>query len=104
MGNRRGDTNRSTELTQRAGSKGPAPFLMTREQITREFELFGTVIAASTADTTRRRTAYFYRRQAIQWAQMGRQWWPSPGFAALCRRLAKSYLATYRQMKSKESI
>jgi len=45
---------------------------MTHQQIERTFELFGTVVAASSADTERRRTAYFYRVQAIAWARMGR--------------------------------
>lgn len=74
---------------------------MTREQIAREFELFGSVIPASSADGERRRTAYFYRREAIAWGRMARQWWPGGGdFQATCRSLAKSYLATYRQMKN----
>ena len=53
--------------------------MMTRQQITREFELFHTIIPASSADATRRRTAYFYRREAIEWARMARQWWPGGG-------------------------
>jgi len=70
---------------------------MTRHQITREFELFGTVIAASTADTRRRRTAYFYRREAIEWARLARHW---PGdFKPICKRLAIRYLSLYRQAK-----
>lgn len=71
---------------------------MTRHQITREFKLFGTVIAASTADTHRRRTAYFYRREAIEWARMVRQW-PSD-CKPLCKRLAIRYLSLYRQAKA----
>jgi hypothetical protein len=47
--------------------------MMTRQQIERAFELFGTVLAASTLDTQRRRTAYFYRKEAISWARMARQ-------------------------------
>jgi len=74
--------------------------MMTREQITRRFELFGTVIAASTADAERRRTPYFYRREAIEWARMARQWWPGGDFQKTCRNLAKHYLAEYRRMKS----
>jgi hypothetical protein len=73
---------------------------MTREQITRSFKLFGTVIPASTADVDRRRTSYFYRREAIAWARMARQWWPGGDFQTICRKLAKHYLASYRQMKS----
>jgi len=74
---------------------------MTRQQINRAFELFGTIIPASSADTERRRTPYFYRKQAIEWGRMAREWWPGGGdFQRTCRSLAKSYLASYRQMKS----
>ena len=74
---------------------------MTREQITREFELFHTVIAASTADTQRRRTAYFYKREAIEWGRMARQWWPGGGdMRAVCKRLAMRYLNLYREAKA----
>lgn len=76
---------------------------MTRDQINRTFELFGTVIPASSADTERRRTPYFYRREALEWASLARQWWPGDGdMQATCRRLAKSYLLTYRQMKTNQ--
>jgi hypothetical protein len=74
---------------------------MTREQIERTFALFGTVLAASAQDTERRRTSYFYRRQAIEWARMARQWWPGVGdMQSTCRNLAKHYLKAYRQMKT----
>ena len=74
---------------------------MTTEQIERTFQLFGTVIPASTQDTERKRTSYFYRREAIEWGRMARQWWPGGGdMQGTCRRLAKSYLASYRQMKT----
>ena len=77
----------------------PEPGL-TAEQIAHVFELFGTVIPASTGDTIRRRTAYFYRKQAIEWARMARQYWPGGGdMQATCLRLAKSYLATHRRLK-----
>lgn len=74
---------------------------MAREQIERTFQLFGSVIPASSQDTERRRTSYFYRREAIAWARMARQWWPGE-MQATCRRLAKSYLETYRQMKTNQ--
>jgi hypothetical protein len=75
--------------------------MMTPEQIARAFQLFGTVIPASSADTERRRTPYFYRREALEWARLARQWWPGGGdFQKTCRNLAKHYLASYRQMKS----
>lgn len=73
--------------------------MMTREQISRAFELFGSVIPTSSADTERRRTSYFYRREAIAWARMARQWWPAQ-MQMTCRKLAKNYLASYRKMKS----
>ncbi len=77
---------------------------MTREQIERAFELFGTIIPASSTDTTRRRTSYFYRREAIAWGRMARQWWPGgEDMQRTCRSLAKSYLETYRQMKTREA-
>ena len=72
---------------------------MTPAQITHAFELFGSVIPASTGDTTRPRTAHFYRKAAIEWAHMAREW-PPGEVPAVCRRLAKSYLATYRRLKS----
>jgi hypothetical protein len=74
---------------------------MTPEQISREFALFHTIIPASSADATRRRTAYFYRREAMAWGRMARQWWPSGGdMQGICRRLALHYLDLYRQAKS----
>jgi hypothetical protein len=73
---------------------------MTREKISREFGLFGTIIPASSADATRRRTSYFYRREAIAWARMARQWWPSNNMQGTCKRLALHYLDLYRQAKA----
>jgi hypothetical protein len=70
-----------------------------RAWIERQFELFGTVIPANSAAPERRRTSYFYRKEAIAWARMAREKWPTPTFPALCARLAKSYLTTYRKMK-----
>jgi hypothetical protein len=92
---------RRTKTSKGQGlSSYPEPRL-TAEQIARAFELFGTVIPASTADATRCRTAYFYRKQAIEWAKMARQYWPGDGdMQSNCHRLAKAYLATYRRMKS----
>ena len=72
---------------------------LTRQQIEEDYKRFGSVIPASTGDYDRRRTPYFYRRAAINWARMARQSWPSPTFAPLCARFAKSYLATFRQLK-----
>ena len=100
------------EAVPRPVSRTPMKFMKTRmtkttkgqglsaKQIARAFELFGTVIPASTEDTIRRRTTYFYRRQAIEWARMARQYWPGGGdMQATCRRLAKSYLDTFRRLK-----
>ena len=73
---------------------------LTRPQIEQNFRLFGSIIPASSAEYDRRRTAYFYRKEAIAWAREARRphWMQiaSPGVAL---RLAKSYLAIYRQMK-----
>jgi len=73
--------------------------------IERQWELFGTIIGADNHGTLgnpvgKRRTAYFYRQQAISWARMAR-WYPnvSEGFGKTCASLAKSYLASYRKMK-----
>jgi len=70
-----------------------------RERIERKYKLFGTIIAASTVDYDRTRTPYFYQKSAIAWARMAREVWPTESFPPLCRRMAKSYLATYRKMK-----
>jgi hypothetical protein len=75
---------------------------MTREQITREFAFFGTIIPASSADATRRRTAYFYKREAMAWGRMARQWWPGGGdMRGTCKRLAMHYLGLYHEIKSR---
>ena len=91
---------RTTKTTKGQGHSSHPEQGFTSQQIARAFELFGTVIPASTQDTIRRRTAYFYRKQAIEWAKLARQYWPGAGdMQATCRRLAKSYLAIFRQMK-----
>jgi hypothetical protein len=77
-------------------AKNPSP---TRPWIERQFALFHTIIPAYSGNIGQRRTSYFYRKQAIAWAGMARQHWPTPDFPALCARLAKSYLATYRKLK-----
>jgi hypothetical protein len=91
---------RTTKTAKGQGHPVHSEQKFTTQQIARAFELFGTVIPASTADTIRRRTAYFYRKEAIEWAKLARQHWPGGGdMQATCRRLAKSYLDSYRQMK-----
>jgi len=75
----------------------------TRDWIERQFDLFHTIIPASSEDVGCRRTSYFYRKEAIAWARMSRERWPSKTLAALCARLAKSYLAAYRKMKTPRS-
>lgn len=71
-----------------------------RGWIERQFALFGTIIPAySGEDMIHRRTSYFYRKTAIAWAQMARDKWPTPSVPALCARLAKEYLAKYRESK-----
>jgi hypothetical protein len=72
--------------------------MMTPEQITRDFVLFGTIIPASSNDTAMRRTRYFYRAEAIGWARLARQSWTGGGDTkAACLRLAKFYLARYKE-------
>lgn len=73
---------------------------MTPEKIARHFELFRSIIPAATDDPARRRTSYFYRKQAIEWAKMARHWWPGSAMQPICRRLAKRYLALYRFAKA----
>lgn len=73
---------------------------MTAEAIERHFELFGSIIPAFSDGAGRHRTSYFYRQQAIQWAQMARQWWPGGAMQPICRKLAKNYLAQYRFMQA----
>ena len=73
---------------------------MTREKITRQFELFCSVIPAATDDRARNRTTYYYRQQAIAWARMARQKWTTyPTMGTTCKRLAKHYLNKYRTLK-----
>ena len=80
-------------------AKPPYPSL-SRRWIESEFELFGTVIASSLADTTRPFTSYFYRKEAVAWARMGRlERISSENYARVCFALAKKYLAVYREMK-----
>ena len=92
---------RMTKTTKGQGLPSDPETGLSAKQIARAFELFGTVIPASTGDTIRRRTAYFYRKQAIEWARMARQQWPGGGdMQATCRRLAKAYLDNFRRLKS----
>jgi molybdopterin-guanine dinucleotide biosynthesis protein A len=73
---------------------------MTPEKITRQFELFCSVIPAATDDPGRQRTTYFYRQQALAWARMARQRWTVyPTMGTTCKRLAKTYLTKYRTLK-----
>jgi hypothetical protein len=73
---------------------------LTRQKIENDFRLFGTIIPASTTEYDRRRTAYFYRREAIAWAREARlPHWRQIASPGVALRLAKSYLAIYRQMK-----
>jgi hypothetical protein len=74
--------------------------IMTPERIARRFELFHTIIPAY-SEEAHRRTAYFYRREAIQWAKMARQCYSwETAFRQTCRNFAKSYLASYRLAKA----
>jgi hypothetical protein len=97
------ELNNRKAHTSKAGKQDSQLFhveQLTRQQIEKRFQLFRSIIPANSEDPCRQRTPYFYRREAIAWARMARQWWPTATFAPLCARFAKSYLATYRQMKS----
>ena len=52
----------------------------------------------------RQRTAYFYRREAIEWARGARSYRGQdvlyPGGYGLWKRLALSYLANYKRLKA----
>ena len=71
----------------------------TRDWIERQFALFHTIIPASSDGVGYRRTSYYYRKEAIAWARMSRERWPSKTFPSLCARFAKMYLANYRTTK-----
>ena len=74
---------------------------MTPEAIAKQFALVGSVIPSATDDPGRRRTAYFFRKQAIEWARSARQSWSSfPGLKLTSVRLAKRYLIQYRLIKN----
>lgn len=97
------ELNNRKAHTSKTGDQGSQVFHvehLTRAQIEKHYELFRSIIPASTADYDRRRTSYFYRREAIAWAREARacQAWPILPRPA-CIRLAKSYLAIYRTMK-----
>jgi len=70
-----------------------------RPWIERQFALFHSIIPAYSGNIGQRRTSYFYRKQAIAWAGMARQHWPTRDFPALCARIAKFYFASYRKLK-----
>ena len=79
--------------------KPPYPS-QSRLWIEHDFELFGTVIASSLADTNRSLTSYFYRKEALTWARMGRlEKISGENYARVCFALAKKYLAVYRETK-----
>jgi hypothetical protein len=93
--------NITVESIEKLGKRNARTSMtLTRPQIEQNFRLFGSIIPASSTEYDRRRTAYFYRKEAIAWAREARRphWMQiaSPGVAL---RLAKSYLAIYRQMK-----
>ena len=65
--------------------------------IDREWRLTQEVVPAMTACPRLRRTAYFYRREALAWLRhMRRGWLLTP---ADCKELALGYLASYRRAK-----
>ena len=72
---------------------------MTPEEIKRVFTRFRSVIPATSGDERLRRTAYFFRKQAIAWARRARQWRAVGEMEATFRSLAKLYLSDYNKMK-----
>jgi hypothetical protein len=78
--------------------------------VEREFELFGTVIPAMVSAEVsplyhlneipgRKRTPYFYRKMAISFRRDMRAAW-SQEMRECFKRLALSYLASYRKLKA----
>ena len=62
-----------------------------------EWRLTQEVVPTTTACPRLRRTAYFYRREALAWLRhMRRGWLLTP---ADCKELAIGYLASYRRAK-----
>lgn len=65
--------------------------------IDREWRLTQEVVPTTTECPRLRRTAYFYRREAIAWLRhMRRGWLLTP---AGCKELALGYLSSYRRVK-----
>jgi hypothetical protein len=67
--------------------------------IERDFKMLGTIIPASSAKIRDRHTSYFFRKEAIAWAQLARRNFYGGNLAEMCRRTAKQHLALYRKMK-----
>jgi hypothetical protein len=94
---------------------------MNAAEIDRELRVFGCIIPAMQLGSCvsrrypgqldsiipgRERTAYFYRKTAILFAQDARRKYLEkifPGYIKTHTWLAKSYLDTYRKMKLKEA-
>jgi len=73
---------------------------MTIERIDRRYKIFGTIIPAY-SEEAHRRTAYFYRKEAILFARTARQCYAwQTAFRDACIRQAKSHLASYRLAKT----
>lgn len=68
----------------------------------RAFQLFGFghLLPANSSEAGHRRTAYFYRKQAIAWARHHREGlFAIFGNTTTCLGFAKSYLQRYRELK-----
>lgn len=90
---------------------------MNAQEIDRQLEIYGCIVPAmqlgsctsrrhpgqlDTVIPGRERTAYFYRKMAIRFAQDARRKYLEklfPGYIETNLWLAKNYLATYRKMK-----
>lgn len=72
---------------------------MNTAQIDKNWRLFKTVIAASTADYERTRTPYFFKREAIIWMNHACQPSRSPLPPDACVRLSKAYVQRLREVR-----
>lgn len=67
----------------------------------RHWRLFHSIIPADSLQHGRKRTPYFYRLQAINWARTARElgWFDGGRMRTTAISIAKMYLADFRKMK-----
>lgn len=69
--------------------------------VDREWRIFGEIVPSTTEyDHRRRRTAYFYRKQAIAWLRSALRFGLGDLTAAECKATALRYLAHYKAAKA----